>query len=89
MTSTTSLVHQPGAEDLGRGLPFAPSAVPRIPGYGESSNFIQELKWRKLRTSEVEQKVEQFYTRILYMHGHCKIEHEILEIHERTYFLTH
>jgi hypothetical protein len=49
-------VHQPGAEDLGCGLPFAPLAVPHIPGYGESCNFIQELKWRKLRTSEAERK---------------------------------
>ena len=57
MTCTPSLVHQPGAEDLACGLPFAPSAVPRIPGYGESYNFIQELKWKKLRTSEAELKV--------------------------------
>jgi len=49
-------VHQPGTEDLGCGLPFTPSAVPRIPGYRESWNFIQELKWRKLRTSEAELK---------------------------------
>ena len=56
MTNTTSLVHQPGAEDLGCGLPFAPSAVLHIHGYEASSNFIQELKWRKLRTSEAELK---------------------------------
>ena len=56
MTCTTSLVHQPGAEDLGCGLPFAPSAVLHIHGYEESSNFIQELKWRKLRTSEADLK---------------------------------
>jgi len=52
MTCTTSLVHQRDTEGLGCGLPFAPSAVPQIPGYAESSNFIQELKSRKLRTSE-------------------------------------
>ena len=52
MTCTPSLVHQPGAEDLACGLPFAPSIVPHIPGYGESCNFKQELKRRKLRTSE-------------------------------------
>jgi hypothetical protein len=40
-TCTPSLVHQPGAEDLGGGLPFAPSAVPRIPGYGESCNLYK------------------------------------------------
>ena len=56
MTCTPSLVHQPGAEGLGCGLPFAPSAVLHIHGYEESSNFIQELKWRKLRTSEAELK---------------------------------
>ena len=56
MTCSTSLVHQPGAEDLGFGLLFAPTAVLRIPGYGESYNFIEELKWRKLRTSEAKLK---------------------------------
>ena len=43
MTCTTSLVHQPSAEDLGCGLLFAPTAVLRIPGYGESCNFIEVL----------------------------------------------
>ena len=56
MTCTTSLVHQPGAEDLGCGLLFAPTAVLHIPSYGESCNFIEELKWRKLRTSEAKLK---------------------------------
>ena len=56
MTCTPSLVHQPGAEDLACGLPFAPSAVPRIPGYGESYNFIQELKRTILRTPSAELK---------------------------------
>ena len=56
MTYTPCLVLQPGAEDLGCGLPFAPSAVLHIHGYEESSNFIQELKWRKLRTSEADLK---------------------------------
>ena len=56
MTCTASLVHQQGAEDLGCGFPFAPTAVLRIPGYGESWNFIEELKWRKLRTSEAKLK---------------------------------
>ena len=56
MPCTPSIVHQPGAEDLGGGLPFAPSAVPRIPSYGKSYNFIQKLKSRILRTSEVELK---------------------------------
>jgi hypothetical protein len=40
-TCTPSLVHHPGDEDLGGGLPFAPSAVPRIPGYGESCNLYK------------------------------------------------
>jgi hypothetical protein len=56
MPCTPSLVHQPGAKDLGGGLPFAPSAVPRIPSNGESWNFIQELKRRILRTLEAELK---------------------------------
>jgi len=56
MTCTPSLVHQPGAEHLGGGLPFAPSAMPCILGYVKSCNFIQELKSRILRTSEAELK---------------------------------
>ena len=43
MTCTPSLVHQPGAEDLGFGLLFAPTAVLHIPSYGESCNFIEVL----------------------------------------------
>ena len=88
LTCTTSLLHQLGAEDLGCALPFAPSVVPRIPGYGESCNFIQELKSRKLRTSEAKLKGEHLDKYIPHMHGHFKIELEILEIHIRTYFLT-
>jgi len=41
MTCTPSLVHQLSTEDLGGGLPFAPSAVPRIPGYEESCNLYK------------------------------------------------
>jgi hypothetical protein len=55
MTCTLSLGHQPSAKDLGCGLPFAPSAVPHILDYGESCNFIQELK-RRLRTLEADLK---------------------------------